>query len=138
MLLSKLKIIKTCGQTLGKKRFCNLYKEIKPVGPLLMTWLQGTSKSSHQTFFKAIQKLVDYLLTSRDHNDPQTLKDNLRLCLVTVALQRTGIDLKEARILFWRNPRIIFIRGIKKVFASIGSHYFESGIVKIYNVQKQS
>ncbi|CAI9724206.1 XP_036367828.1uncharacterized protein LOC118767407 [Octopus vulgaris] len=50
MLMGKLKSLKLTGKLRGK-RLCNLYKEVKPVGPVLMT----SNSSRFYTLFKAIQ-----------------------------------------------------------------------------------
>ncbi|XP_036367828.1 uncharacterized protein LOC118767407 [Octopus sinensis] len=86
--------------------------------------------------FQDDPKLVDYLLTQLDHNDLQTLKDNLgKLRSVTIALQRTELDLGDARILFDEILALYPYEEFKEYLlpsaAIVHSPNFESGAVKI-------
>lgn len=136
MLMGKLKSLKLAGRLRektplqplqrNKTRWSSTYDMIEryiQLKPILDT-------------FQNDPKILDYLLTPREHNDLQILKDNLeKLRSVTIALQRADIDFSDVRILLDEILALYPYEEFKKYLlpsaAIVHSPNFDSGIVKL-------
>ena len=136
MLMGKLKSLKLAGRLQKQTEF-------QPIQRNRARW-----STSHDMIKRIIQlkpflesfqddpKLVDCLLTPRDHNDLQTLEDNLKkLSSVTTALQREKLDLWDVRVLFDEilalYPHDEFQKYLSASAAIVQKPHFENGVVKI-------